>query len=429
MTVVAFPGAVREAGLGRYRWYALGVLTLAQLCHAMDRSIIALALEPVGREFRLTDGQLGLLAGLAYGLAFAVAAIPLGIAADRYRRTRLIAVAVAVWSGFTAVCGLATSYAMLVVSRSAVGAAEAGATPTGLSLLADYFAPAQRATAVSIFYMSAGLGATAAFLGGGYIVQHYGWREAFFAAGAPGLVISLLILFTLKEPARTGRAATAQPTRFDRASIKLIFAQPGLPHCMLAITLIAVAMSGLSSWLVSFFVRIHHLEIAQAGTAVAFSFGLLGALGGVSSGFIVDRIGRRGDRYDPRIPAFSAALTCTITAALTGAALLAGSATAAVVLLLCAGLLSTAYNGPANSLFVTLAPAPARGLAVSILQFFCNLVGMGVGPLIVGRISQAAGPVDGVRWGLLAMLGFMVWGVAHFLLVARRFRNGLPEGR
>ena len=427
MSAAALPA--RAETTSQYRWYALGVLTLAQLCHAMDRSIIALVLEPVGREFKLTDGQLGLLAGLAYGLAFAVAAIPLGLAADRYRRTRLIAAAVAVWSGFTAICGLATSYAMLVVSRSAVGAAEAGATPTGLSLLADYFPPAQRATAVSIFYMSAGLGAMAAFLGGGYIVQHYGWREAFFAAGAPGLAIALLILFTLKEPARTGVAATTADTRLDMARIKLIFAQPGLPHCMLAITLIAVAMSGLSSWLVSFFVRIHGLQISQAGMVVAFSFGLLGAVGGISSGFIVDRIGRRRARYDPRIPARSAALTCTLTAVLTGAALLAGSTTAAVVLILCAGLLSTAYNGPANSLFVTLAPAQARGLSVSILQFFCNLVGMGVGPLIVGQISQAAGAADGIRWGLLAMLGFLMWGVGHFLLVARRLKDGLSEGR
>ena len=122
-------------------------------------------------------------------------------------------------------------------------------------------------------------------------------------------------------------------------------------------------------------------------------------------------------------------MTCVLTALLTGGALLAGSTAVAVGLLLCAGLLATAYNGPANSLFVTLAPLQARGLAVSILQFFCNLVGMGVGPLIVGRISQAAGPADGIRWGLLAMLGFLLWGAVHFLLVARRLRDGLPEGR
>ena len=182
-----------------------------------------------------------------------------------------------------------------------------GRRPPGLSLLADYFQPRERATAVGIWYMSAGLGATAAFLGGGLIVQHYGWRAAFFAAGAPGLVIALLILLTLKEPDRGGVAAPAPGAGFSVAKLKLIFAQPGLPHCMAGITLIAIAMSGLSSWLVSFFVRIHHLKISEAGMAVAFSFGLLAAFGGVAAGIAVDRIGRRRPHFDPRIPARSAA--------------------------------------------------------------------------------------------------------------------------
>jgi MFS family permease len=423
MTVAVTMVDTTRGAAGNYRWYALAILTLAQLCHAMDRSIIALVLEPIGKEYALSDGQLGLLAGLAYGLAFAVAAIPFGIAVDRVQRRVLLAAAIAVWSGFTALCGMANSYATLLLSRAAVGAAEAGATPTGLSLLGDYFRVSERATAVGIWYMSAGLGATAAFLGGGYVVQHYGWREAFFVAGAPGLAIAALVFFTLREPPRgdCNPAMAAAPKRDFRASIKLIIAQPGLVHCMAGIMLVAISMSGLASWLVSFLVRVHGLSIAQGGTVVAFSLGVLGAAGGVVAGFVVDRIGRRRARYDPRLPATAAAITCVATAVLAAGAISVPSTPLAIALLLAAGLLITAYNGPANSLLLTLAPTQIRGLTVSIVQFGCNLVGMGIGPLIVGMVSQTVGGQGGLRWGLLAVLFFNLWGAAHFLLVTRRF--------
>ena len=409
-----------RAGAGKYRWYALGVLTLAQFCHAMDRSIVALVLDPVKREFHLNDSQLGVLAGLAYGVAFACAAIPLGLAVDRFERRRLLGWAIIVWSGFTALCGFATSFATLVLGRAAVGAAEAGATPTGLSLVSDYFAPRERSGAVGIWYMSAGMGATLAFLGGGYAVQHFGWRTAFLAAGAPGLLIGLLVLLTVREPRRGATedlTATVQP---DGPKLRAILRSPGLLHCMAGIMLVAITMSGMGAWLVSFFVRSHGLPVGQAAMAVAFGFGILTAAGGMIAGILVDRAQRRRASFDPRLPARAATLTCVATAILMAGALNAGPTWAAVTLLLLAGCIATAYNGPANSLFVTLAPVHARGLSVAMLQFGCNLIGMGVGPLIVGVISQAFGPADGLRIGLSAILLFNLWGAGHFLLLARR---------
>jgi MFS family permease len=419
------------ASSSRYRWYALGLLTVAQLCHAMDRSIVALTLEPIGKEFHLTDSQLGLLAGLAYGIAFACAAIPFGIAVDRFERRKLLAGAILVWSGCTALCGLATSYTTLLFSRGAVGAAEAGATPTSLSLLGDFFPPEKRSSAVGIWYMSAGLGACIAFLGGGYMVQHHGWRTAFYAAGAPGIVVSLLVFFTLREPPRGGTeivphdaAILPLATRF-----RLIAAQPGLIHIMAGLILAAIVLSGLATWLVTFFVRKHGLSFTQSGLVVAGSYGLLASLGGVVAGIAVDRINGRRTRFDRGLPARAAALTCVLTAVLTAVSVMAASTTVAIVMLLLAGTLATAYNGPANGLFVTLAPVEARGLAVSLLQFGANLVGMGVGPLIIGWVSQAAGPAEGLRWGLAVVLLFNLWAAIHFLLAARRVSVGLPYGR
>lgn len=407
---------------GRYRWYALGVLTLAQTCHALDRSVIGLVLEPVGREFRLSDGQLGMLAGLAYGLAFAIAAIPLGLAVDRFNRRNILTASLALWSGFTALCGLANGYVALLLSRASVGASEAGGTPTGLSLLSDYFPPSERSTAVGIWYMSAGFGAFLAFLGGGYIVEHYGWRQAFIVAGMPGFAVALLLFLTLKEPPRGGAdVQQAAPVGMDvLPALRLIAAQPGLLPCMLGIICLAISISGMISWIASFFVRTHGLSMSQTGLVVAIAFGLLGPVGGALSGAYVDRLNRRAGGFDPRRPALSAAITSCITALLAFVALLSVETSVAIAFLMLCGLVSAAYNGPANSLLVTLAPPQVRGLTISILQFGANLVGMGVGPLIVGIVSESVGGVDGLRWGLIGIFGFNLLGALMFVQTARR---------
>jgi MFS family permease len=178
----------KPTDMGRYPWYVLGILTLAQTCHGIDRAIIGLVLAPVGREFALTDGQLGMLAGFAYGIFFALATLPFGIAVDNWNRRNLMAAALTLWSGATALCGLATGFWTLVIGRAAVGTAEAGGSPTGMSLLSDYFGQDRRATAIGIWYLSSGIGLAIAFVVGGAIVQSVGWRWAFVAAGVPALL-------------------------------------------------------------------------------------------------------------------------------------------------------------------------------------------------------------------------------------------------
>ena len=265
-----------------YRWYVLVVLTVAQTCHGIDRAIIGLVLKPLGTEFNLSGEQLGLLAGIAYGIPFALAAIPFGYAVDRVNRKNLMTFALAAWSGATALCGLATGFWSLLAGRAGVGIAEAGGSPTGMSLLSDYFGTDKRSTAIGIWYLSAGLGTAIAFFVGGWIVQEYGWRWAFIAAGIPGLMLTPILFLTVKEPVRGQQDMPQKQSDaglWDR--IRQLFGRPGIAYAIAAITCIATSIYGMSVWLATFLIDSHAFSISQSGIIVAIAYGILGSIGGL----------------------------------------------------------------------------------------------------------------------------------------------------
>ncbi|MCW1402494.1 MFS transporter [Novosphingobium sp. MW5] len=269
-----------------YSWYVLAILTLAQTCHGMDRAVIGLVLKPIGDEFNLSGQQLGLLAGLAYGLPFALAAIPFGYAVDRTNRKVLLSCALTAWSGATAACAAATGYWSLLLGRASVGVAEAGGSPTGMSILSDYFGTDRRATAIGIWYLSAGIGFAIAFFAGGMIVEAYGWRWTFVLAGVPGLLLAPLLLLTLREPKR-GQMDKAEPELNTSLwpRLKELMSRPGIAYGVAAITCIATGIYGMSTWLATFLVQSRRMPLAEAGTTVAIAYGLLGSIGGLGAGW------------------------------------------------------------------------------------------------------------------------------------------------
>lgn len=412
---------------GAYSWYVLGVLTLSQTCHGIDRAIIGLVLAPVGAEFGLSDGQLGFLAGFAYGIFFALAALPFGYMVDRFNRRALMTAALATWSGATALCGFATGFWSLVAGRAAVGAAEAGGSPTGMSLLSDYFPEDRRSTAIGIWYLSSGIGLAIAFFVGGFVIQNAGWRWAFFAAGIPGLLLAPILFLTVREPKRGGRdTAALDPTitSLDFADrVRLLASRPGLLHCIAAIVLIATGIFGMSTWLTTFLLRSHGMPIAQAGLMVAIAYGVLGSVGGFAAGWIADRLNRARGGFDPaRNAAFASAIP--ILTAVTGIGTVAApSLEVALAMMWACGFFSASYNGPVYAAIVALAGPRLRGLAVSLVQLGANLVGVGVGTFLIGAISDGVGGVEGVAWGIGVAMLFPLWGGVHLLLAARAIRR------
>ena len=407
----------------RYTWFVLGILTLAQTCHGIDRAIIGLVLEPVGREFGLSDRERGVLAGLAYGLAFSVAAIPFGIAVDRYSRRGLMTFALSMWSGATALCACATGFWSLLIGRAAVGMAEAGGSPTGMSLLSDYFDERRRATAIGIWYISSGLGLSIAFFVGGWLIQHHGWRAAFLAAGLPGLVLAPVLFLTVREPVR-GHAELRPdqqvvPGTSLRQRIGTLVARPGLMHCIVAIVFIATGIYGMSSWVTSFLMRSHGVAIKDAGMIVAIAYGVLGSAGGIAAGFAADWLNRRRGGFDPARTALLGAFIPVATAISGVAAMSVASLPVCILFLFLCGFFSASYNGPIYAVIVTIAGPKLRGLAVSMVQFGANLIGVSVGAYLIGAISQYVGSENGVAWGIGVAMLFTLWGAMHLALASR----------
>jgi MFS family permease len=180
----------------------LALLMLVYVLHMLDRQIVAILLEPIRREFALSDGKLGLFSGFSYALAATVAGVPAGLLADRHARKRVLCAALTLWSGFSALCGAASGFTSLVIARMGVGAAEAGGPPAALTMIDDAFPPERRASAIGRFYAAGGLGTILSFTAGAWIAVHWGWRATFLATAVPGLLVAAIVMLFLREPAR-----------------------------------------------------------------------------------------------------------------------------------------------------------------------------------------------------------------------------------
>lgn len=408
-----------------YPWYVLGILTLAQTCHGIDRAIIGLVLAPLGREFFLSDGELGFLAGFAYGIFFALAALPFGFAADTFNRRNLMTVALSLWSGATALCGLATGFWTLMLGRAAVGTAEAAGSPTGMSLISDYFGKDRRATAIGIWYLSSGIGLAIAFVVGGAIVEQWGWRWAFAAAGVPGLLLAPVLFLTVREPPRGGQDGSDEVVSDEQqqlslpARLRLLAARPGLLYCIFAIVMIATGIYGMSTWLSTYLIRVYDVPIGRSGMIIAGAYGGLGSLGGFLAGGAIDWVNRRRNGFEPALTArFGAAIPILTALAGIGMVMVSDYATMLVMLMAC-GFLSASYNGPIYAVIVTIAGPRLRGLAVSTVQLGANLVGVGAGAYLIGAVSDYVGGVGGVAWGIGVAMLFTFAGGILLLLGAR----------
>lgn len=418
--------------LGRpgYRNYVLGVLFLCYVVKAMDRAVLSVLLESIRLEFRVTDTQLGLLGGIAYAVFYSTLGIPIAAWADRTSRRNVLALAVAVWSAMTAVCGLAVNFVTLLLARIGTAVGEAGGAPPSHSLISDYFPLDKRATALAIFSLGVPIGTMLGNVLGGWSNELYGWRAAFMIVGLPGVLVALIVRFTVIEPPR-GYAEARPPGPSDgpapgiREAFQMFSTRPSFLHLCLGAALHSLVWYAGSTFNAAFLMRSHGLTSGQAGSVLAL-LAVVAAAGIFLGGFLADRCSlRRGDRrWYLWVPGWATLLMVPLQFV----AYLAPSLGPALFAFAPMYVLAAMFFGPSFATTQALAPLRLRSVAASLLLFTQALIGLGLGPLLVGVASDWLEPSSGVhslRWGLVIVGLANLWAAAHYFLGARHLRRDL----
>lgn len=400
--------------------YVLAVLVVVYAVNFIDRNLLTVLLEPIKRELGASDTAMGLLTGFAFAAFYTLAGIPIARLSDRGSRRDVMSIGIAFWSLMTAASGLVTSYAQLAAARIAVGVGEASATPAAHAMISDLYPPARRAWALAIYSTGANFGTLFGLTLGGVIHETFGWRAAFFLIGLPGLLIAALVRTTLPEPHRGASEGIVDSgtTPTIGESLRHLASLPTFRHLALSAGLYGIVCYGLVAWAVTLIVRVHGVGYSEVGFKAGLAIGLSGACGALIAGALTERLTARDRRWLVWLPALVAALQLPFHALFA----LSSDAGIAFLALVPVNFLNVIFGPSSYAVAQGLAPLRMRAMASAALLFFLNLVGMGLGPTLVGVLNDVLderyGP-EAIRYSLLALLLANLWGIVHSLLAAR----------
>ena len=380
----------------RYKAYVLLILTGVYTFNFIDRQILVILQESIKNDLNLTDTHLGLLTGLAFALFYVTLGIPIAHLADKTNRRNIVAFSLAIWSAMTALSGLAQNFAQLLLARIGVGIGEAGGSPPSHSIISDYFPPERRATALSIYSVGIYIGILFGYSLGGWLDHNYGWRMALMALGIPGIIYALVLLFSVKEPPR-GHSDPDHLKQTEDSSFKevlsLLFSKKTFIFLAFGCGLHTFANYGVGNFFAPFLARVHGMSVVEIGAALGLTAGLGGMIGTFLGGFLADRLGARNIRWYLWIAVWAEILGFIPSVF----AYFSGNTTLVLVAYFCSALLSAMYLGPCIAVTHNLVSAKMRSLSSAILFLVLNLIGLGIGPLAIGFISDALAPTYGVE--------------------------------
>ncbi len=409
-----------RSGSVDYARFTLGMLLLVSAFNFIDRVILGILVPPIKAELHLTDTELGLLGGTAFALFYTVLGIPIGWLADRFNRVWIMAISLAVWSAFAAASGLAQNFSQLFIARLGVGIGEAGGVAPAYSLISDYFRPARRARALAIYSFGIPIGSAAGLLFGGLIAARVNWRMAFIVVGGIGLVLAPVFRYAVREPVRGGldAPAPAHPTASLQQVVRLLAGKISFWSLSLGAGASSLMGYGMLFWLPSFFLRSYHLSLTQ----ISWYLGALTLFGGVSGiwlgGWLADRLGSHSRAAYALVPAGA----FLVTAPLYVLGILATPTLWSLPLFLLPTALALAWLGPTICAIQHLVLPQMRTLASALFLFINNLIGLGLGTLLIGRMSDHFAVTYGsesLRYAMLSGTGFYLMSAALFFLAAR----------
>ena len=438
------PTATRPALPKAYTRYALWLLLVIYIFNFLDRQVINILAEPIKQDLNLKDWQLGMMSGFAFAIFYTVLGVPIARLAERRNRPLIIAGALAAWSAFTVLCGMAQNFVQLILFRIGVGVGEAGCTPPAHSLISDYTPKEKRASALAFYSMGVPLGSLLGMAMGGIIADAYGWRVAFFIAGAPGILLAVIVAFTLRETRSTlahdvAAAKAIQPSFAE--GMKLLAGKRTFWLLAFAAALKSFISYGHAPFTASYFLRNHGPEVAELasrlglqsvgflGLAIGLISGIFGAISSLIGGWIADKTAAG----DVRNIVLAPAIAVTISVPVFIAALLVDSVPLALTILIVPYLLNYFWYGPVYSTVQGIVPPNMRATAAAILLLIVNLIGLGLGPLAVGIASDIfAGPMgmgeaEGIRWALISAACVGLLSGVLFLMARKTIREDLED--
>jgi MFS family permease len=404
------------------RTMTLALLTLVYFFSFMDRQILSILLEAIKADLKLSDTQLGLLSGLVFAVFYATLGIPIARLADRSSRRNIIAVSLAVWSVMTAACGLAQNFVQLMLARIGVGVGEAGSGPPSHSIIADLYPPDKRASAMAIYSLGVLLGGGLGVMIGGNVAALYGWRAAMFVVGIPGILLAVIVRFAMVEPRRglsdVARVAEqeAHPSLAD--GVASIWRSAPARHLIAAITLTSLVGYALTGWGPSFMQRSLGYSMREVANYVALPAAFVGATSALIGGKLADRAARRHGVYAQSwVVVAMKAIGFPFAIAFYFVDVPALALGCYFVSYIFAG----AYIGPTFAMIQHLAPLRLRATWAALSLLTINLIGLGLGPFLVGQLSDWLKPEFGgesLRWAMLGVSLLTPWAIFHYARAA-----------
>lgn len=386
---------------------------------SVDRLVLGLTLQSIKAEMQLSDLQLGLLTGIAYAAFYAIAGIPISRIADRGNRVRVIVASTALWSVAALAMSFASNFPLLVAARIAAAVGEVGCLPAALSLLSDGYCRAERPRALSIAFLGVPLSGIVGYFGGGWMSGLFGWRITFAAVAPLGLLLALSVQLLVVEPRRSGSSiAPAISSQSFVSSVRELLRLKSFRHLLFYLSIISFFSNGLVKWQPSFFIRSFHIDAFVLGTYFALAYSIGGLIGTFAGGEIASRFAANDERRQLRI----LATVCVLLTALQATIYLSQHLILAVVILGLTYVGLTMTTGPVHANIQALAGPKLRALAVTLVFFSANLIGMGLGPLAAGALSDLLHARLGdqsLRYALLCLCPGYLWAAWHLLAAAR----------
>ena len=402
----------------------LALLLLAYIFNFLDRQILGILAGSIIADLKLTDAEFGAIGGIAFAILYSVLGVPLAMLADRTSRSKVIAGAVAVWSAFTALCGTASSFGQLFFYRLGVGVGEAGGVAPAYALIADYFPPQRRARALAIFSLGIPLGLASGTLIGAYLASWVSWRAAFVVMGIAGLILAPIMLIFVRDVPRPKPAPGEQLAL--SAAFPIIAKKPTFWLMAAAASCSSLAGYGLALWVPSVLERSFGFTLLERGHFLASIFLIGGTTGVFMGGWLADRLGQGDRRWYGRLPA----IAWLITAPMFAIGLMSTDPVLAWFLVLIPNALNILWLGPVTTAVQHLVTRPMRSTASASFLLINNLIGLGVGPTLIGALSELFKErygTEALRYAAVSVVGFYLVAAILMLFAVKRLRQDWVE--